>query len=425
MTETFKKTLKQVEATRIMAGPARHVMLYGGSRSGKTLQICRANVIRAAKTKSRHLITRLRFNHAKRSIWLDTMPKVLNMCFPGLPVKEDKTDHFYKFPNGSEIWIGGLDDKQRTEKILGMEFSTITFNECSQIPLTSINMALTRLAEKNELKKKVYYDMNPPTKKHWSYARFILNVNPDTWEPDDLEHNYAYVHMNPRDNLENIDDSYLDILQSLSEKDRQRFLDGLFTDEDEGNIYYSFDRERHVLPQSRRKDLPLEFGMDFNVNPMTAIVYQIWGRKIHVLKEIYLKNSNTYQMGEHINEAYPGRWVVIPDSTGRALKTSAKSGKSDHQILRDHNLIIPSVHNPYRGDRYNCVNGLFQQDRIEIDPSCVKLIKDLNMHAYKEGTNLPDETDKTLGHITDALGYPCWYHFPILRPTSGVMNVPR
>jgi hypothetical protein len=44
-----------------------------------------------------------------------------------------KTDWFAEFENGSQIWFGGLDDKERTEKILGMEFATIYLNECSQI----------------------------------------------------------------------------------------------------------------------------------------------------------------------------------------------------------------------------------------------------------------------------------------------------
>ena len=38
-------------------------------------------------------------------------------------------------------------DKERTEKILGMEFATISLNECSQIALSSRDIAVTRLAQ--------------------------------------------------------------------------------------------------------------------------------------------------------------------------------------------------------------------------------------------------------------------------------------
>ena len=48
------------------------------------------------------------------------------------------------------------------------EERTIYFNECSQLSYSSIQLARTRLAEKNGLVKRTYYDENPPTKSHWS-----------------------------------------------------------------------------------------------------------------------------------------------------------------------------------------------------------------------------------------------------------------
>jgi phage terminase large subunit len=167
MTTIFKKTAKQIQAILLLASATfRYCMLYGGSRSGKTFIAVYAIFVRAAKVKSRHVILRLKFNHVKTSIWLDTIPKVLKICFPDLKVEFKASDFYVLLPNGSEVWVGGLDDDARVEKILGKEYSTIYFNEVSQIPWKSVQVALTRLAEKNDLKKKAYFDMNPPTKKH-------------------------------------------------------------------------------------------------------------------------------------------------------------------------------------------------------------------------------------------------------------------
>jgi len=103
---------------------------------------------------------RYRFNHIKASVILDTLPKVMELSFPELKDRwtVDKTDWYMKLPNGSEIWFGGLDDKERTEKILGQEYATIYFNECSQIPWASRNMAITRLAQNTPLRLKAFYD---------------------------------------------------------------------------------------------------------------------------------------------------------------------------------------------------------------------------------------------------------------------------
>jgi len=225
----FKKTSKQIQAIDILASDARHVLLRGGSRSGKSFILLYALIVRALKCKSRHVILRLHFNHVKQSIWLDTLPKVLELCFPDIVsrCKFDKADWYLTLPNGSEIWIGGLDDKERTEKILGKEFSTIWFNECSEITLESRNIALTRLAEKNELVKRAWYDCNPPKKTHWTHDLFIEH-------PDQ---GCATMLINPPDNLENIDPDYISgVLEKLPPLLRLRFLNGEFGS-DETDIF--------------------------------------------------------------------------------------------------------------------------------------------------------------------------------------------
>jgi len=120
------KTAKQAEAIRLFADNVT-VCLFGGSRSGKTYIALFAIVLRAIKHPgSKHLIARYRFAHAKQSICYDTMPKVLNAMGIASAVTLNRSDWFYELPNGSTIWVGGLDDKERSEKILGNEYATST-----------------------------------------------------------------------------------------------------------------------------------------------------------------------------------------------------------------------------------------------------------------------------------------------------------
>jgi phage terminase large subunit-like protein len=236
-----KFTDKQLAAQEVLAGDATHCMLFGGSRSGKTFLLTRNVVFRALKApKSRHAIMRFRFIHIKSSVVLDTFPKVMSLCFPGVKYNINKSDWYATFENGSEIWFGGLDDKERTEKILGMEFATIYLNECSQIPLGSRDTAITRLAQKAEvvmenraptaLKPRMYYDCNPPSKAHWSYKIFIQRIDPETKVTLRNPADYASFQINPRDNQENLSSNYLDTLEGLSARLRKRFLEGSFAD---------------------------------------------------------------------------------------------------------------------------------------------------------------------------------------------------
>lgn len=260
-------TERQEQARAVLNGPAKHVLLDGGSRSGKTFLIVRNIVLRALKAKgSRHAILRFRFRHVRESIGMDTLPAVMSRCFPDVPYSINKADWVCTYPNGSEIWLGGLDDKERTEKILGKEYSTLYLNECSQIPLASRNLAVTRLAQKvmgevggkqELLKLKMYYDCNPPGKTHWVYRLFYEHKNPDTKQPLQDAWNYARLTLNPADNRENLPADYISELERLPERMRKRFLLGQYGDAVAGALWTDemIDRYRAVegeMPQMLR-----------------------------------------------------------------------------------------------------------------------------------------------------------------------------
>jgi hypothetical protein len=253
-----KLTDRQLAAQDILASDATHGMLFGGSRSGKTFLIVRNIVMRALKAPgSRHASLRFRFNAIKSSIVLDTFPKVMKLAFPGVKHTLSKTDWYAEFENGSQYWFGGLDDKERTEKILGMEFATIHLNETSQIPWESVGIAITRLAQSVEqllqgrapsrLKPRMWYDCNPPSKAHWSYQLFVLKRDPETKEPLRNPENYACFQINPQDNQDNISAEYLETLRGMSARLQKRFLKGEFADATPNQLFPEevIDRWRH------------------------------------------------------------------------------------------------------------------------------------------------------------------------------------
>lgn len=263
----MKLTERQQQARAVLNGPAKHVLLDGGSRSGKTFLIVRNIVLRAVKApKSRHAILRFRFRHVKESIGMDTLPAVMEKCFPEIPYSINKADWYAGLPNGSEIWIGGLDDKERTEKILGKEFSTVYLNECSQIPLASRNLSVTRLAQKCSyeidgrqelLKLKMYYDCNPPSKMHWVYQMFYQHKNPETKQALQDPFNYQHLTLNPTHNQENLPADYVAELERMPDRLRKRFLLGEYGDAINGALWTEEIIERYradqgELPQMQR-----------------------------------------------------------------------------------------------------------------------------------------------------------------------------
>lgn len=251
--ERFKYSQAQQQALAMLGSGARFCLLYGGSRSGKTFVLCCALVIRALKgAGSRHAVIRRHFNGVRSAVGNDTMPKALRIRFPGLEYEYSKTDSVFKFSNGSEIQLVGLDDAQRAEKILGREFATLYFNECSELDFTSVQTALTRLAQNVPgLENKAFFDCNPPGKSHWSYRMFVQKLNPADNTPLAQPDQYCVMRINPADNRENLPPGYIeDTLGTLSVRQRCRFLEGQWQDEVEGALWSSelIDRSRVVNP---------------------------------------------------------------------------------------------------------------------------------------------------------------------------------
>lgn len=244
----WQKTVDQQKALKLLAGDVPNILLYGGSRSGKTFILLYALIVRALRASgSRHIILRYRSNSVIRSIRMDTFDKVMRLAFPQITFKEDVSEGMIRFSNNSEIWFGGLDNGDRSDRILGREFATIYFNECSELQYESVNTALTRLAQKTELSNKAYFDCNPCGRTHWTYQLFINHCDPVSREALAHPEFYDAMLMNPDGNRVNLPDNYIErTLMNLSERQRKRFLLGEWVEDMEGALWKNslIDRSR-------------------------------------------------------------------------------------------------------------------------------------------------------------------------------------
>jgi hypothetical protein len=371
---SFQPNPKQVAALTLIGGDQTHTLLYGGSRSGKSFLIVRTIIIRAMKVPhTRHLMARFRLAHIEASLVAETWPNVVRTCFPELEYEIDhkKGDRYFLMPNGSEVWYAGLDDKDRTEKILGKEFATVFLNECSQIPWASRNLLMTRLAQKTwlanpedpdgslglpllpGLRLKAYYDENPPLKTHWTHKVFIEKKSPDTNKllanPDD----YRSLQINPYDNRANVDPAYFAQLDSLPERVRKRFRDGAFGEAGEGALW-----TEELLEQQRidnDDDLPGFTRIVIAVDPSGARDAEDMHRDEigivvaglgddgdgYILEDLTLRGSPA-DWGEVVVKAYL-RWgadrVVAETNFGGAM-VKAVIDSAAAKISRDTNTVV-------------------------------------------------------------------------------------
>lgn len=211
-----------------------------------------------------------------------------------------------------------------------------------------------------------------------------------------------------------------------------------------GRVYHAFTRADNVRACEFDPLLPVHVGMDFNVNPMSATVWQESGGFLWQVDEILLPTSNTHEMCEEIAKRYgkpsftPGEFdlsniFIYPDPAGAQRRTSAQ-GKTDLIILHDRGFnVVALMSHPLVRDRVNYVNGQFQSaDGIRhafVSPRCRRSIETYERLTFREGTNEPDKkltyqdsSTMTMDHLGDATGYYMFARFgnaPIRRMNSG------
>jgi hypothetical protein len=190
-----------------------------------------------------------------------------------------------------------------------------------------------------------------------------------------------------------------------------------------GRIFYAFDRKQNVRTWQPPEDLKLadiHIGIDFNVDPMSAVVFVKLKNILWAIDEIKIFGSNTDELVEEIKTRYPNKKILAyPDPAGAQRKTSA-GGRTDHTILRNagFTVISPYGHNAVR-DGINAVNAKLCSSSGEIslyiDPKCKYVIECLEKQTYKEGTSIPDK-ESGFDHFNDALRYCVDALFPIRQP---------
>jgi len=185
-----------------------------------------------------------------------------------------------------------------------------------------------------------------------------------------------------------------------------------------GIIYYAFSREQSVKAYKAEAD-ELHIGMDFNVDPMSAVVCVRNGGTLHAIDEIVMYGSNTDEMVDEIRQRYKQKSITIyPDPASAQRKTSAGS-RTDLNILQNagFRVKVRSKHPAIR-DRINSVNSRLlssqQERRLFVTPNCKNVINSLERQTYKEGTSQPNKDDG-FDHMNDALGYLIEYMFPIRK----------
>ena len=383
--------------------PARFKVIVAGRRWGKS-HLSMNEMAKFARFPNKKIFyVAPTYRQAKQILWDDLKAKMINCRWAK---KINESDLTITLVNGSKIHLRSADN---ADSLRGISIDYLVMDECAMIDHKTWTEVL-RPALSDKQGHAMF--ITTPKGRNWIY---------DLWQGAHTAHDWKPFSFTT---LEGGNVPEIEIEAARADLDERSFkqeYEASFINY-QGQIYYNWDPEIHLqrkpIDDMKRNEI-LHVAMDFNIDPLVAAVCRINGDEIHVIDEVYINGSNTFEMAEELNRRYPdNRLWCYPDASGQARKTS--SNTSDHNILRQAGMTLKVKGiNPPVKDRLAAVNASLKsgtgQVRLTVDPKCKNMISCISKQTYKEGTQIPDKSSGH-DHLNDALGYLVVWVNPIRRP---------
>jgi len=388
----------------IIEAPNRFRVLITGRRFGKTFLCIQelAKFSRYPKRKCWYVAPTYRM--AKDIVWNELVDRLTKHKWIS---KTNHSDLRITLRNGSEISLRGADNENSLRGV-GLDF--LVMDEFADIKEHAwFEVLRPTLSDKNG---SALFCGTPRGYGNWSYNLFTKEQEDTNWK------SFQFT------TLEGGQVSTTEIDQARQDLDERTFKQEYMASfvNYAGQIYYNFDRKDNVIEKYQPQSNEIHIGMDFNIDPMSAVVSEVIGNNVYIYDEIVIYSSNTDEMVQEIRNRYAGKHIfVYPDPASKQRKTSA-GGVTDLAILKNagYNLRVRNNH-PLIRDRINAVNTKLKNANgkrsLFIDQRCKNVIKSIERQIYKEGTTVPDK-DNNYDHMNDALGYLVEYLFPVRREFS-------
>jgi len=389
----------------VASSKKRFRVCMSGRRFGKTTLSIRELCKFASKPRQEVWYVSPSYKMSKQIVWRKLKYKLEDLNW----IKSTNESELYiDLVNGSRISLKGADNY---DSLRGVGIDFLVLDEFADIkPDAFYEVLRPTLADTNG---QAMFVGTPKGKGNWSYDLYQMYKEDDEWE------SFHYTTIEGGFVTEEEVNSARKLLDERTFN--QEFNADFITS---GNrVWYSFtdDNVMNDVDSMRvwndLKQSPIYVGMDFNIDPMSAVIFTRHGNTVYAIDEIEIFGSNTDEMIAELNDRYgKNRVWVYPDPASRQRKTSA-GGRTDLSILENagYKVNCPYKHNAIR-DGVNAVNSKLCNSNGErtfmISPKCKKLIDALNRHEYKPGTNIPDKTTG-FDHLTDAMRYFIDYVFPI------------
>jgi phage terminase large subunit len=425
----IKKELISKHFENVILSKDRYLVAFGGRGSGKTKHLYLKYIFESFQTNHFTLLyVNKEFTNIRDQQYLGFKNTIRDLgmsdCFKFY-------DGDYRIQNLiTKNWFipKGMDNAEKTKGI--EDITNIWIDEANKCTLEDI----TTLDKLLRTPKAQYFQLavsfNPVSEKHWLRNYFFDNSGYNAKE------NFKSILIN-HSNYSNNDfidkEAYKDTIINGSNGDPSRLecdLYGRWGNIRPDNLFiYALNRERNVTKEIPfREDVRQYISIDFNANPMTAIVAQVGYCRnlktdyIEIIEEIVLREKSksegvgVYEMCDYIKNRYDVEWCdFVGDASGWNRNVNSRGAKSSWEIINEElNLSKNQNKTPkgkkgiigkgYVSDKRNITNYLLQRyPRFKIASNCVHLLDDIESVQSTEDGHMAKEKDKNKSHLLDCL----------------------
>jgi len=319
----------------------------------------------------------------------------------------------YRYPNGSQINVGGMDKPGR---VLSSEYDIIYWQQAEEGSLWGWETLLTRLRGTALPFHQLLGDCNPEAPTHWLKQR----CDDDAATLIDTNHTDNPILWDAEENdWTEFGEEYIDTLDRLtgSRKLRLRFGKWVIP---EGAIYSLFDEERHKVVSF---PIPALWPRIVAVDPIGAFIGALWmafdpvGKILNVYRE-YIEPYGL-PTSKHVQN-------VLNLSRGETVWAWVGGGPSERQARLDwQSNGIPLQAPPDIGvwAQIDRVMDLMRDFKIVIHDNCKQLLSDVGSYRRKMVHGQPTENieNKDAFHMADCLRYGVAFLLEP-RPRTEVVN---
>mgnify|MGYP000715257393 FL=1 len=384
----------------------RYFIISGGRGSSKSFGVGTFTSLLSFEKGHKILFTRQTMTSAHLSIIPEFQEKIQ------LLESEDKfeitkTDILNK-QSGSEIIFRGLktssgDQTANLKSLQGVTDWVLEEAEelTEEATFDKINLSVRQKGVQN----RIIIIFNPTTKEHWIYKRFFEQAGVEGGF-NGVKGNVTYIHTTYEDNIEHLDQSFLDEVQRIKEtnpKKYQHAILGGWLDKAEGVVFTNWQFGT-FNPNGLQTSFGMDFGFSIDPDALTEVAIDKTKKIIYIKEVIYERGLKTHVLAQLMKDKVGGGLIIADSAEPRLIDD-----------LRFQGINIQPV------KKGTIESGIvrMQDYQIILDPQSTNLAKEFNNYCYLNKASKLYIDD--WNHGIDSARYNIIYHLD--NPNQGNYHI--